>query len=65
MYREVRTFTGQSVRGDSRQGLAAHVAVGGAGVGAGVPVMHPREVIHAILGGLGWEQRRQERGNKP
>lgn len=27
--------------GNSREALSAHVAEGGPGVGAGVPVMHP------------------------
>lgn len=35
------TFAGQAVRSDSREALSAHVAEGGSGMGAGVPVMHP------------------------
>ena len=46
------TFTGQSVGRDPRQGLAAHVAVGGPCMRAGVPVVRPWEVVHAVLGGL-------------
>lgn len=38
---EFTHFTGQAVGGDSGQTLAAHVTEGGAGVGAGVPVVHP------------------------
>lgn len=38
--------------GDPREGFAAHVAEGGAGVGAGVPVVHAREVLHVELCGL-------------
>lgn len=46
------TFAGEAVGGDTRQGFAAHVAEGGAGVGAGVPVVHAREVLHVELRGL-------------
>lgn len=35
------TFTGKTMRGDPRQSLSTHVAKGGPGVRAGVPVMHP------------------------
>lgn len=46
------TFTGQAVGGDSRKTFSAHVTEGGAGVGAGVPVMHPWEMFHIKLGHL-------------
>lgn len=38
--------------GDARQRLAAHVAEGRPGVRAGVPVVHPREMLHVELAGL-------------
>lgn len=38
--------------GDPGEGFAAHIAEGGAGVGAGVPVVHAREVLHVELCGL-------------
>lgn len=37
---------------DAWQRLSAHVAEGRSGVRAGVPVVHPAEVVHAVLGGL-------------
>lgn len=48
----VGTFTGQSVGRDPRQSLTTHVAVGRPRVGTGVPVVHPGEVVHAVLGRL-------------
>lgn len=48
----MRTFTGEAVRCDSGQRLTAYVTIRGARVRAGVPVVHPGEVIHAVLGGL-------------
>ncbi len=47
------TFTGKTMRGDPRQSLSTHVAEGGPGVRAGVPVMHPGEVLHVKLTCLG------------
>lgn len=38
--------------GDPRQGFPAHVAEGGPGMGASVPVVHAREVLHVELRGL-------------
>lgn len=38
--------------GDAWQGLPADVAEGGSGVRAGVPVVHPGEVLHVELAGL-------------
>lgn len=38
--------------GDPWKSFAAHVAEGGAGVGAGVPVVHAREMLHVELCGL-------------
>lgn len=35
------TFTGEAMRGDPRQAVSADVAEGGAGMGAGIPVVHP------------------------
>lgn len=49
------------MRRDSGQRLAAHVAVRGPGVRAGVPVVHPREVVHAVLGGLREEKEKGQR----
>lgn len=46
------TFTGETVGGDPWKSFAAHVAEGGAGVRAGVPVVHAREVLHVELCGL-------------
>lgn len=46
------TFAGEPVGGDPRERFAAHVAEGGAGMGAGVPVVHTREVLHVELRGL-------------
>lgn len=46
------TFTGEAVGGDPWKSFAAHVAEGGAGVGAGVPVVHAREMLHVELCGL-------------
>lgn len=46
------TFAGEAVGGDPRERFSAHVAEGGAGVGAGVPVVHSREVLHVELRGL-------------
>lgn len=46
------TFTRKTMRGDPRQSLSTHVAKGGPGVRAGVPVMHPGEVLHVKLTGL-------------
>lgn len=46
------TFAGQAVGGDPRQRLPAHVAEGGPGVRAGVPVVHPGEVLHVELASL-------------
>lgn len=51
------TFTGEAMGGDGRESLPADVAEGGAGVRAGVPVVHPREVLHVELGGLGYAKR--------
>lgn len=52
----VRTFTGQTVGGDAWQRLSADVAEGRSGVRAGVPVMHPREMLHVELTGLSREK---------
>lgn len=49
----VRTFAGQAVGGDAWQRLSADVAEGGPGVRAGVPVVHPGEMFHVKLAGLG------------
>lgn len=49
----VCTFTGQAVGGDAWQRLSADVAEGRSGVRAGVPVVHPREMLHVELAGLG------------
>lgn len=38
--------------GDPWKSFTAHIAEGGAGVGAGVPVVHAREVLHVELCGL-------------
>ena len=43
--------------GDSRKTFSAYVAESGPGVGARIPVMHPREMFHVKLGHL--ETRRQ------
>lgn len=51
-----RTFAGQAVGGDTWQSLPAHVAEGRSGVRAGVPVVHPREVLHVELARLVDEQ---------
>lgn len=56
----VCTFTGQAVGGDARQSLSAHVAEGRSGVRAGVPVVHPGEMLHVELAGL----RREKCGRK-
>ncbi len=56
------TFTGKTMRGDPWQSLSTHVAEGGPGVRAGVPVMHPREVLHVKLTGLGSVQSYQRYG---
>lgn len=50
------TFTGQAVGGDAWQSLPADVAEGRSGVRAGVPVVHPREMLHVELAGLGKEK---------
>lgn len=42
--------------GDAWQRLPAHVAEGGSRVRAGVPVVHPREVLHVELARLGEEE---------
>lgn len=39
--------------GDAWQRLSADVAEGGPGVRAGVPVVHPGEMFHVKLAGLG------------
>lgn len=41
--------------GDTWQSFSADVAEGRSGVRAGVPVVHPREVLHVELAGLGKE----------
>lgn len=46
------TFAGQAVGGHSGEALPAHVAEGGPGMGAGIPVMHPWEMFHIKLGHL-------------
>lgn len=46
------TFTRKAMGCDPRQRLPAHVAVRGPCVGAGVPVVCAREMVHAVLGGL-------------
>lgn len=52
----LRAFTGQAVGGDTWQRLSANVAEGRSGVRAGVPVVHPGEMLHIKLTGLGgWE----------
>lgn len=53
------TFAGQAMGRDSGKALSAHVAESGSGVGAGVPVMHPWEMLHIELGHL--ETRREHR----
>lgn len=40
------------MRGNTRQSLSTHVAESGPGMRAGVPVMHPGEVLHVELTGL-------------
>lgn len=47
-----RTFAGEAVGGDAWQSLPAHVAEGGSGVRAGVPVVHPGEMLHVELARL-------------
>lgn len=47
------TFTGQAVGGDAWQSLSADIAEGRSGMRAGVPVVHPREMLHVELAGLG------------
>lgn len=47
------TFTGEAMGCDPRQAIFTDVAKGGPCVGAGVPVVHPAEVVHAVLRGLG------------
>lgn len=56
------TFTGKTMRGDPWQSLSTHIAEGGTSVRAGVPVMHPREVFHVKLAGLGSVQSCQHHG---
>lgn len=51
--------------GDPRECLAAHVAEGGSGMGAGVPVVHAREVLHVELRGLRSTARLQPRPCDP
>ena len=60
----LRTFTGQAVRGDPRQGLSADVTEGGPGVGAGVPVVHPWEMFHIKLGRLVVRREGQRTGGR-
>lgn len=59
-----QTFTGQPVRRDPRQRLPADVTVCGASVWTGVPVMHPREVIHTELCGLDQRNRYTIKGQR-
>lgn len=54
----LRAFTGQAVGGDTWQRLSANVAEGRSGVRAGVPVVHPGEMLHIKLTGLGGVGRR-------
>lgn len=49
--------------GDARQCLSADVAEGRSGVRAGVPVVHPGEMLHVELAGLG-EKKRGRRGRR-
>lgn len=58
------TFTGQAVGGDAWQRLSADVAEGRSGVRAGVPVVHPREMLHVELAGLGKQKYGQGRAAK-
>lgn len=46
------TFAGQSMRGNSRKRLSAHITESGPGMWAGVPVVHPWEMFHVKLGHL-------------
>lgn len=55
----MRTFAGQAVGGDAWQRLPADVAEGRPGVGAGVPVVHPGEMLHVELAGLRREKTRK------
>lgn len=56
----LRTFTGQAVGGDAWQSLSADVAEGRPGVRAGVPVVHPGEMLHVELAGLEGEYGRRQ-----
>lgn len=56
-----RTFAGKAVGGDARQGLPADIAEGGPGVGASVPVVHSRKMLHVELAGLRGEGSRHKR----
>lgn len=57
-----RTFTGQAVGGDAWQSFPADVAEGRPGVRAGVPVVHPGEMLHVELAGL--EKNMERRGHE-
>lgn len=57
MLRAAGTFAGQAVGGDAWQRLPTHVAESGPGVRAGVPVVHPREMLHVELARLVEESR--------
>lgn len=58
----LRTFAGQAMGGDAWQRLSAHVAEGRSGVRAGVPVVHPGEMLHVELARL-WRHK-QETDNR-